>query len=440
MGISPQAQNTTTPTIDTTGTYIIEATNLDNGCVVSDMVQIVEDLNVPIADAGEDGILNCSITEVSLEGQAGSCPDCTFAWSTADGNISNGQNEATATANLSGTYVLTVTDQSSGCTDTDTVLVIATTSVVLNVESTIPPDCNGDNNGSATVVASAGSSPYAFSWPTGGDLATEIGLAAGSYIVTVMDSDGCEDEVQVIIEDPDELVVNATSTGETGADSMDGTASAEPEGGTPPYTYEWSNGETTAQITDLAPGFYSILVRDANGCGNGASVTVNSFECAIGATVDLSQVSCSGGNDGQATLVLENAAEPLSITWNTGGTGLTETGLAAGNYSVTVNDANACPATVSFTITDPSLLISSLDSVLAVDCHSTSTGAVLASATGGTAPLYLRLVKRVKRSKPGGRSGRRIYACNYRFQFLYRHPFGGGHRTGSAGSNVILYR
>ena len=378
--------NTANPTIDMPGTYEFTATNMDNGCSATDMVSISEDTNMPVADAGQGATLTCNITEINLNGVANNCDDCSFAWATTDGNITSGQNSTQATVNLPGTYSLTVTDQSSGCSSTDMVSVMETTPVSVSLENTTVVSCNAGNDGTATVMATAGSMPYTYAWSSGGSDSTESGLEAGPHTVTVTDNDGCTAELQINIEEPTALTANAQVTGESASGAMDGTATANPEGGVSPYSYLWSTGASSQTINDLAPDTYTLTITDDNGCTTTASVTVNSFECTISASITSTNVSCNGGNDGEATVHVLDATEPLTIIWSSGGTGLTESNLSSGDYNVSITDTNNCPTTVSVTITEPPLLILSLSEIMEIDCHGDSTGAINMGTMGGTAP------------------------------------------------------
>ena len=90
------------------------------------------------------------------------------------------------------------------------------------------------------------------------------------------------------------------------------------------------------------------------------SVTVNSFNCLISATTTQVNVSCNGASDGEASVILTNAVNPISYEWSTGGMEATVTGLSAGTYSVSIVDGNNCPTTANVTITEPDVLLISL--------------------------------------------------------------------------------
>ena len=242
--------------------------------------------------------------------------------------------------------------------------------------------CNGGNDGTATASASGGNGSYTYNWSNGGTTATITGLTAGTYNVTV--TSGTETATaSVTINQPSNSVSATASSTNTNCGGNDGTASVSASGGTPPYTYDWSTGATTATITGLSAGTYTATVTDVNGCVAIASTTVGSSS-NITATTTGTDVSCNGDSDGTATATGANGTAPYSYNWSNGGTTSTITGLAAGSYSVTVTDADGCSATASVSINEPAALNVS---VSGTDPSGGNNGSATASATGGT-PAY----------------------------------------------------
>ncbi len=133
--------------------------------------------------------------------------------------------------------------------------------------------CHGGNTGGAVVTPSGGSSPYTYLWSTGGIDSTIIGLVAGTYTVTITDATGCETTDTAIITEP---AVIALTMSHTNANlGNNGTATVAASGGTPGYTYHWMPGNgTTATITGLTAGLYTVTVTDANGCTSTDTVRV----------------------------------------------------------------------------------------------------------------------------------------------------------------------
>ena len=188
----------------------------------------------------------------------------------------NGMTGQTASNLIAGEYEASVTDNNN-CMTSIMVTIGEPDELTSMVDAQSDALCNGSSNGSASLSAQGGTTPYSFNWPDAfeGDFRSD--LAAGSYEVTIVDNMLCESLLTVDISEPEELLANAAATDETGPGNNDGGANAEPTGGSPPYTYEWSTGETISQIFDLAPGDYIVTVRDENQCESIETVTVPSI-------------------------------------------------------------------------------------------------------------------------------------------------------------------
>ncbi|MFQ5446963.1 MAG: T9SS type A sorting domain-containing protein, partial [Saprospiraceae bacterium] len=233
----------------------------------------------------------------------------------------------------------------------------------------------GADDGTATAAGSGGTGDFTYAWSNGANEATASNLGAGTYSVTVTDGAGCTATATVVVTQPDALAANATATPQSAPGVNDGTATANPSGGTPGYTYLWDDGETTASITGLAPGNYGVTVTDANGCEATQVVTVSASDCIVKANVDFTNVTCNGGSDGSAAISLENATEPFSFTWSNGDTTQAISGVPAGTYNVTATDANDCEVVSTIVISQPAVL----------NANATTTGLTAFQADDGTA-------------------------------------------------------
>ena len=359
------------------GAYIVTATDANN-CTAVTTVFISEppglQVTTSVVDASCAGVCDGEI-DVSVSGGAGPFD---YQWS-------NGSNTEDLTGLCAGAYDLTITD-ANGCSTTVTATVNEPPALSVQIDAQTNVDCQGASTGAVTVSGVGGTPAYSYSWSTGATGNSLTGLTAGMYIVTATDSQGCTASLTVTITEPALLLANASATGETGNGANDGTATAAPAGGTSPYEYAWSNGGTTQTITGLMPGGYTVTVTDANGCTAVETVTVSPFNCAISATAAGMPVSCFGGNDGEATVNVTGGTPPFSYAWSSGGSAMTETGLAAGSYTVTVTDDANCSTTANVTISQPAQLIATVSSTTAADCHGASTGSATVMATGGVSP------------------------------------------------------
>ena len=163
-----------------------------------------------------------------------------------------------------------------------------------------------------------------------------------------------------------------------------GTATVSATGGEAPYTYAWSNGGTTATITGLMAGTYSVTVTDANGCTDDCTATVGE---PSGLTADCgsTDASCNGVADGTADVTATGGSAPYTYAWSNGATTASLTGVAAGTYSVTVTDANGCTATCSATVSEPTVLTADCSSVDGT-CNNNNEASASVSVSGGDEP------------------------------------------------------
>ncbi|MFT4758072.1 MAG: hypothetical protein ACI9XO_000816 [Paraglaciecola sp.] len=135
--------------------------------------------------------------------------------------------------------------------------------------------CGGLNDGDATVSSSNGTAPYTYVWSNGQTTATATNLVANTYMVTVTDASSMTGAANVVITEPSSVTPNTSATDTNSNSSMNGTAMVSPLGGMPPYTYLWSNNETTQTISGLGSGSYSVTVTDTSGCTGSQSVFIS---------------------------------------------------------------------------------------------------------------------------------------------------------------------
>ncbi len=263
---------------------------------------------------------------------------------------------ATATYLTGGIYSNTSTYANDGISGIQT---LSASTMQINVTSTNPL-CAGSSNGTAAIAFNtAGLIPYQYAWSNGQTTATVSNLAAGSYSVTVTDASGCTATKSFTLTAPPALNLQATSTAEVN-DNNNGTATAQPSGGTPPYSYLWNTvpPKTTMTITALNTGSYTVTVTDSKGCTMTAMTMVGSVvNCAVSS---LSLTVTDNGN-GSATASSTGGNPPYSYLWSNGQTTPTATGLSTGSYSVTVTDGIGCTKTAQVSVVSSSQEIAILD-------------------------------------------------------------------------------
>ena len=378
---SPVGQTTATITGQCAGTYTITVTDA-NGCTNSATIVVNQPSQMNIFTTGNNPSCNnlCNGSASALAG--GGNPPYSYSWAPG------GQTTQTITGLCAGTYTVTVTD-ANGCTATSTVQLTQPTPIVPGV-TTQNALCNGQCNGSATSNPSGGTGPYTYLWqPSGATTASITGLCVGNYTVTVTDANGCTGNQVVSIQQPPTLNVNI-SAATTACNICNGSATANPIGGTSPYSYNWSNGQTTQTATGLCPGQYTVTVTDANGCT--ATTVANIVQTVqILITTSGNTLNCFGDCNGIATANAAGGALPYSYLWSTNPIQTTQsaTGLCAGTYTVTVTDANGCFGTGTVTFSNPPALTLST-TFTNVSCNNNCVGTATATAGGGT-PGYTYL-------------------------------------------------
>ncbi len=249
--------------------------------------------------------------------------------------------------------------------------------------SVVNDACPSNASGTASVSVTPGTSPpYTYLWSPGNQTTTSItGLAAGTYTCAITDSIGITNNTIVNVYNA--ISVTAASTASVTCFGSNNGASMATIGGTAPYTYLWSNGQTTQTATGLVVGIYTVTATNTDGCVNMAVDTIVG-PTAIASTLSVTAASCAG-SDGTAALTISGGTAPYTFLWNNLQTTATATGLAAGSYTVAVSDANGCTFTSTVTITFVPFASSTASTP--TKCFGSSDGvATSVVSTGGTTP------------------------------------------------------
>ena len=297
----------------------------------------------------------------------------TFVWE-------NNNTSATERTNLgAGNYAVTIT--SGTCSRILATTIVVKEQIVPNA-STTNLLCNGDNSGRIVLNVTGGTLPYTYAWNNNAETANLTNLSAGDYSCTVTDRNSCTVSQSFTITQPDLLSVQAEASNITCYGAENGSISVSVTGGTPAYNYSWNDGIATEDRTNLSSGDYSLTVTDANSCLASVSRSI-SQPSALGVSASPTNITCYGANNGAISTTVAGGTEPYLYTWQDGANTSDRTNISAGEYSLTVTDANSCVATLSVNIIEPAELIASAQ-LSPTTCAGANDAQLSASATGGT--------------------------------------------------------
>ena len=307
------------------GSYTVTVTD-GNNCTTNKVFNVTQPNSglslITTTSNTSCGSSNGSAT-VSVSGSTGSL---TYSWT-------GGGNSATDNNLGAGNYSVTVSE-TGGCSATANAIVNSAGGPTL-VASSTNTTC-GNSNGMATVSVSGGNTPYSYNWSNSGTAASISNLSSGSFSVTVHDNSGCESIANVTVAASNGLVLNITSTPASCSQS-NGTASVTVSNATSP-SYAWSNGATTAGLTNLSGGAFSVTVSDVTSCTASASVTVNSGSggTQLNVTTDKNNF-CQG----DSAHICANSGF-TTYTWSSNQNTSCIYAHQTGNYVVTAVDNNGC--------------------------------------------------------------------------------------------------
>lgn len=357
-------------------------------CTVTDALGCSKNLPVTIGVTPGGTALVSSYSNVNCKGAndgavsvsigSGATAPISYTWSPAGGINASAINLAPAT------YTVLVSD-ANGCTSGVT-QVITEPALALSISPTFTNvGCYGASTGTATASAAGGTGPYTYLWMPGAFNSAAIsGLAVGTYTVTATDSKGCIAAGTATIVQPPALSITAAST-DANCGLANGTATVIGTGGFAPYTWAWPNGQTASVANGLLAGSYVVSLTDLNLCSTSVPVIVSSIAAVDANIISFSNVSCHGGNSGNATVAVTGGAFPISYLWSNGQTSPTANNLIAGIYSVSATDGVGCVASASVIIAEPAPLNANAVGSNPL-CFGDANGIVTSGVVGGTAP------------------------------------------------------
>ena len=414
IGLDPTAQNQTGLTA---GTYQVTVSD-DNDCTAeAEFILTEPDAIAAIATAvgpqchADSGDPDGSITLIVQGGDG----NFIYNWETTDGSglVTTDQNQTELSA---GTYNVTITD-GLGCELEAFYTITEPTPVAIDA-TPVNLDCNsasGDANGSIGIVASGGQGStegdYTYTWETtdGSGLVTgsasQTGLSAGTYSLTVSDANSCTDTGEWTLTEPEAVVADGTPVSldcNSASGDPTGSITMNPTGGDGNYSYTWETTDGSGLTagagtqTGLSAGTYNVTVADGLGCEDTNTFTLTEPDAVVadGTPVEPGCNAASGDATGSITMNPTGGDGNYSYTWDTAdGSALTpgaatQTSLGGGTYNVTVTDGLGCEAITSFTLSEPDAVSCDLDSPqlgadTTVECYG-DDAVITVTGDGGT--------------------------------------------------------
>jgi gliding motility-associated-like protein len=293
-----------------------------------------------------------------------------------------------------GVYSVNVMDL-NGCTDSASATILQPSSLVASINSIsnyngYAISCYGSSNGSIDAGITGGMPPYSYSWSNGALTQDQSLLTAGTYVLTVVDFNGCTDLVTATLSQPAKLIVSIDSIsnyngyGVSCYYSSNGNIFTTVSGGVTPYNYAWNNGAVTEDITGLSANGYILNVEDFNGCVANADTTLIQ-PAPFNSNYTFVDPGCNGMSNGSIDFTLMGGVMPYNYFWSNGSITQDLINIPSGTYNVIYADINGCIDSTSIILSEPLVLNNNI-SQQNVLCYAGSNGSIDINIAGGTLP------------------------------------------------------
>ncbi|KAA3636861.1 MAG: hypothetical protein DWQ02_07565, partial [Bacteroidetes bacterium] len=377
---------------------------VDNGTCTSDAtitLEVTAGLDVAISElmpvscfGGADAALDVTVNNGT--------PSFSFDWNV---DILDGIEDPVDVG--AGTFEVTVTDNDN-CAGSASITILEPEELTINCSEDTPVSMANGNDGVGSVIISGGTAPYTIDYTgpvSGNQMSNAPGevlisdLEAGMYGITVTDDLNCTTTCTFIINEPGcDLSLEATVIDPLCAGDTTGIIDLTINGGMSPFDINWNIDSLYGleDLVELLAGDYHVIVTDGNGCNAATTVTVTDPEQLMLTCSENSPVSTQGGSDGIATIEFSGGTAPYDIQWTGPGTGnqsepmsgmIDISGLPAGDYSITLTDANDCSTECSFTINEPGCEMTLETTVIDPLCTGDTTGVIDLTINGGMSPF-----------------------------------------------------
>jgi len=373
-------------TVPSSGTYTFTWTITNSyGIQCSDDVVVTFTAN-PVA--------SFTTTPINCYGQASTITFTGSATGTANYNWNFGTDATIVSGSGAGPYQVTWANPGSidislqivdnHCpSNTATVTINQPSALEANVNVS-PVTCASGTNGTVSINVSGGTPQYSYQWSN----TTGPPFPAGTYAVTITDANNCSLTYPFTVTEPNPIVVVPNQSNLTCYQNNSGMATVSVTGGTGSYTYTWTNNvSTTETANNLAAGDYTVSIIDGNGCMVTHDFTLTEPSAVNIQTISTINPTCFGQCDGSIQVAgTGGISTSYTYQWSNSDSTSNINSLCAGNYSVTVFDANNCSSTQNFNLIDPPQVLANISAATDVLCYGQCTGSATVSVTNGIAP------------------------------------------------------
>lgn len=352
-----------------------------NGCLFNLVSNVIEPISILSAGLSVSNLLCFGDTTTIQSSVNGGTPTYSYLWN--NGVTTNDLNGVGA-----GNYLLTIIDD-NGCEILKNITLTEPDEIELTPNPVITNLlCFQDGSGAIDLSINGGVSPFTYLWNNGSLDLNIANLNAGNYQLTVTDNNNCVFIEDFIVDEPNELSLSYTQINVDCFGNSTGEIDITVAGGTPNYSYSWSNLSSNEDLVNIPAGTYDILVSDLNNCTTSASILVNQPSEII-YSVTTFDLICNNQFEGEIIITASGGVPGYTFSIDGGlqyQNSNTFMSLPSDNYFVFIQDANLCLKSESFSINQPSAFSPIVDVIDIDGCYGDATGAINFSLSGNTPP------------------------------------------------------
>ena len=363
-----------------TGSYSIIIKDANDCIIYSPLYNITEPLTLLSASLSSS-MLSCFGDTTSIIVSAnGGTPNYSFLW-----------NNGLTTQNLNGisegNYSLTILDENNCELIKDIIIVEPDKIEITNIISNLL--CFEDSSGNIEIIVSGGVQPYNYSWSNGDSISFINNLSANTYQLIITDYNNCEYIDNFLVDEPSPLEVYFQVENVNCFGNSNGGIDISVIGGTPQYSFEWSNFTNNEDLLNVSSGNYNVTVSDNNFCTKNISININE-PSEISLSVQVKDLICYDNNSGEIEITASGGTAGYIYSID-GGLNYSSnnvfTNLESSNYSIWIKDNNNCEINGSFNVNQPNMFSNIGSSQFDIDkCHGDLNGGIEFIIDGQTPP------------------------------------------------------